>query len=58
MGNRIWCVCLTGFLFVRMDHLSELFKTIGLSESKAKETAANKKLAPILELVINSVFNY
>jgi glutaminyl-tRNA synthetase len=36
--------------------LAHLFEKIGLSESKAKETAANKKLAPTLELVINSVF--
>ncbi|KAL2913211.1 Glutaminyl-tRNA synthetase [Polyrhizophydium stewartii] len=35
-----------------MADLAELFTRIGLSEAKAKETAANKKLAPTLELVV------
>jgi glutaminyl-tRNA synthetase len=39
-----------------MEDIANLFEKIGLSESKAKETAANKKLAPTLELVIKSVF--
>ncbi|KAI9104741.1 tRNA synthetases class I, catalytic domain-containing protein [Phlyctochytrium arcticum] len=34
------------------DHLADLFQKIGLSDVKAKETAANKKLAPRLEQVI------
>ncbi|KAH9272791.1 glutamine-tRNA ligase [Batrachochytrium salamandrivorans] len=37
------------------DHvidLADLFVKIGLSDAKAKETAANKKLAPTLQLVI------
>ncbi|KAJ3270868.1 hypothetical protein HDV01_007339 [Terramyces sp. JEL0728] len=34
------------------DNLEQLFIGIGLTEQKAKETAANKKLAPNLETVI------
>ncbi|KAI8897078.1 tRNA synthetases class I, catalytic domain-containing protein [Globomyces pollinis-pini] len=36
------------------NHLISLFKGIGLNDDKAKETAANKKLAPNLELAIVS----
>jgi hypothetical protein len=37
------------------DHLIETFKKIGLSEEKAKETAANKKIAPVLDEAILEV---
>lgn len=36
-----------------MEELIPLFVKIGLSESKAKDTAKNKKLAPTLETVID-----
>ncbi|KAG0235508.1 hypothetical protein BGW42_005121 [Actinomortierella wolfii] len=36
------------------DHLVALFQSIGLSESKAKETLKNKNLAPTLERAITS----
>ncbi|KAI8993384.1 tRNA synthetases class I, catalytic domain-containing protein [Pilobolus umbonatus] len=35
-----------------MDELVPLFVKIGLSEQKAKDTAKNKKLAPLLETII------
>ena len=35
-----------------IDQLSSLFKLIGLSEEKAKETAGNKKVAPVLQQAI------
>ena len=36
----------------------QLFKKIGLSEEKAKETAGNKKIAPILENIVRHVLSY
>jgi hypothetical protein len=38
-----------------LDNLTTLFKSIGLSEVKAKETAGNKKLSTVLKDVLNDV---
>lgn len=40
---------------LKMDSLAALFLKIGLSEEKAIETAANKKIAPLLERALIEV---
>jgi hypothetical protein len=38
-----------------IERLAPLFERIGLTQIKAKETAGNKKIAPLLEKAILSV---
>lgn len=46
-----------GKLLRKLTVMDQLFEGIGLSKSKAVETAKNKKLGPILEECIQHVFS-